>query len=160
MHDCLSSLHGSAVAIVTPFRDGRLDAAALARLCERQIERGTAALVVCGSTGEAAALSPAEQADVIGVAVRVAGDRVPVISGCTASATEQAVALAAMAAGSGARALLCAAPPYVSRRRTGSARMSAPWRTASICRSCSMTCRLGSASPSPTIRSPSFSDAA
>ena len=119
MHDCLSALHGSAVAIVTPFRDGRLDAEALARLCERQIERGTAALVVCGSTGEAAALSPAEQADVIGVAARVAGDRFPVIAGCTASATEQAVALAAVAGASGAKALLCAAPPYVKPTQDG-----------------------------------------
>ena len=59
----VSRLGGSLAAVVTPFRDGILDGPALAALCERQVRRGTAALVVCGSTGEAPALSPAEQAE-------------------------------------------------------------------------------------------------
>jgi len=50
----LLSLGGSVTALVTPFRGGKIDVACLARLCERQIARGTTALVVRGSTGEAA----------------------------------------------------------------------------------------------------------
>jgi len=103
---------GSMTALVTPFRDGQVHAVALATQCERQIRRGTAALVVCGSTGEAAALSPAEQAHVVALAVETASNRVPVIAGCGAPATEAATILAIGAARNGATALLCAAPPY------------------------------------------------
>lgn len=99
-------------ALVTPFHDGQVHAIALATQCERQIRRGTAALVVCGSTGEAAALSPAEQARVVAIAVETAANRVPVIAGCGAPATEAATVLAVGAARNGAAALLCAAPPY------------------------------------------------
>jgi len=108
----LADLGGSMTALVTPFRDGQVDAVALAPHCERQIRRGTAALVVCGSTGEAAALSPAEQARVVALAVEVAANRVPVIAGCGAPATDEATALAAGAARNGAAAVLCAPPPY------------------------------------------------
>lgn len=101
---------GSAVALVTPFRDGRVDEGALAALCERQVRAGTAALVVCGSTGEAPALSAAEQARVVAVAVEAV--RVPVIAGCGAPATEAATLLAVAAARNGAAGLLCAPPPY------------------------------------------------
>jgi 4-hydroxy-tetrahydrodipicolinate synthase len=52
------ALGRSVTAMVTPFRDGEVDGACLVRLCERQIARGTTALVVCGSTGEAPALGP------------------------------------------------------------------------------------------------------
>ena len=103
---------GSTTALVTPFRDGQVDAIALATQCELQIRRGTAALVVCGSTGEAAALSPAEQARVVALAVEAASNRVPVIAGCGAPATDAAIVLAIGAARNGATALLCAAPPY------------------------------------------------
>ncbi len=99
-------------ALVTPYRDGQVHAIALVTQCERQIRRGTAALVVCGSTGEAAALSPAEQARVVALAVEAASNRVPVIAGCSAPATEAATILAIGAARNGATALLCAAPPY------------------------------------------------
>ena len=53
----LNGLHGSVTALVTPFRGSRVDEDALGHLVERQILRGTAALVACGSTGEAATLS-------------------------------------------------------------------------------------------------------
>lgn len=108
----LSQVGGSVTALVTPFRDGRIDSNALAALCERQIRGGTAALVVCGSTGEAAALSLAEHAHVVALAVEAAANRVPVVAGCGAPATEAATVLAASAARNGAAALLCAPPPY------------------------------------------------
>jgi 4-hydroxy-tetrahydrodipicolinate synthase len=112
MNDFFARLGGSLVAIVTPFRDTQLDETALAALCRRQIEAGTAALVVCGSTGEASCLTTAEQRRAIHVAVEAAGGRVPVIAGCTAVATATSMVLAAEAARAGADALLLAAPPY------------------------------------------------
>ena len=108
----MRALGGSIVALVTPFRDGLIDSTALSTLCERQVRAGTTALVVCGSTGEAAALSREEQSEVVRVAVECVAGRVPVIVGCTASATAQAIALAVDAAKCGADGLLCAAPPY------------------------------------------------
>jgi 4-hydroxy-tetrahydrodipicolinate synthase len=92
---------------------------ALARLCERQVEHGTSAIIVCGSTGEAAALSAPEQARAIAVAVEAASSRVPVIAGCTAPATGASVVLAAGAARAGADGLLCAPPPYTRPTQAG-----------------------------------------
>jgi 4-hydroxy-tetrahydrodipicolinate synthase len=115
----LGQLRGSVTALVTPFRDGSLDLAGLARLCERQIAGGTAALVICGTTGEAPALSATEQVQAIRVAVSAAGDRVPVIAGCSAASTEVTVCLAVAAARYGASALLCAPPAYVKPTQDG-----------------------------------------
>ena len=114
----LASLGGSLVAVATPFLDGEVDVSALAALCERQVSKGTAALVVCGSTGEAAALSPVEQALVVNVAVQAAAGRVPVIAGCDAPAANAAVVLAG-AVRNGADALLCALPPYLHPTQGG-----------------------------------------
>jgi len=108
----LGQAGGSLVAIVTPFRDRKLDGDALATLCERQIRRGSTGIVVCGSTGEAAALSSSEHGRVVAVAAEAAAGRVPVIAGCGALSTERSVRLAIIAACNGAAALLCAPPPY------------------------------------------------
>lgn len=62
MHKSLSDIGGSLTALVTPFRDGGIDWTALCRLAERQVARGTAALVICGSIGEAASLILSEYA--------------------------------------------------------------------------------------------------
>jgi 4-hydroxy-tetrahydrodipicolinate synthase len=105
-------------AIVTPFRDGAVDGACLAALCDRQVARGTTALVVCGSTGEAPALRLEEQAAVIRRATEAAGG-MAVIAGCGAPCTEAATELAASAARCGAAALLCAPPPYVKPTQEG-----------------------------------------
>lgn len=108
----LAGLRGSMTALVTPFRGGRVDEPRLSALCELQVRAGTAALFVCGSTGEAAALSPAEHARVLALAVEATMGRIPVFAGCGAPATEPAVALAAGAARARAAGLLCAPPPY------------------------------------------------
>ncbi len=115
----LANIGGSVTALVTPFRDGQVDGGALASLCERQVRGGTAALVACGSTGEAGSLSAAEHARVVAVAVEAAGNRVPVIAGCGAPATEAATVLAAAAARAGAAAVLCAPPPYARPTQEG-----------------------------------------
>jgi len=113
------ALGGSMTALATPFKDGLIDEPAFVRLCQRQIACGTAALVVCGSTGEAAALSSDEQAALISLAVATSGGRVPVIAGCGGPSTEAAAAIARLAAASGAAALLCAPTPYAKPSQEG-----------------------------------------
>ena len=113
------SLSGSMVALPTPFRDGEIDSQAFVRLCQRQIAGGTSALIVCGSTGEAAAMRPEEQADLVGLAVGASNGRVQVIAGCGGSSTDAAVLVARLAARVGADALLCAPTPYVKPSQEG-----------------------------------------
>jgi 4-hydroxy-tetrahydrodipicolinate synthase len=115
----LAGLTGSVVALATPFHVGGIDPLALVRLAERQVEQGSAAIVVCGSTGEAATLTEQEAGIAVGLVVQAVHGRVPVIAGCTASGTEQAMRLAVAAARVGADALLCAAPPYVKPTQAG-----------------------------------------
>lgn len=108
-------------ALVTPFLaadPGELDLAALSRLAARAINRGATGLVVCGSTGEAPALSAAEHARAIACAAEAAGGR-PVVAGVGAPCTEAAVALATAAEHLGATALLVSAPPYVKPAQEG-----------------------------------------
>lgn len=112
-------LGGSMTALATPFKDGQIDGLAFVSLCERQIERGTNALVVCGSTGEAAALNPEEQALLIRLAVTTARGQVPVIAGCGGPSTEAAAVIASLAATCGAAGLLCAPTPYVKPSQEG-----------------------------------------
>jgi 4-hydroxy-tetrahydrodipicolinate synthase len=117
----ISTLTGSVVALATPFKDCDVDTDVLAALCERQIARGTTALVVCGSTGEASSLSAAEYSCAVRVVVAANCGRLPVIAGCNAMATAAAteLAAAAAAAGAGADGLLCAPPAYVKPSQEG-----------------------------------------
>jgi 4-hydroxy-tetrahydrodipicolinate synthase len=103
---------GSMTALVTPFRDGQIDAAALERLVELQIAGGTSALVPCGSTGESATLSHAEHADVVRLVVRMAKGRLPVIAGTGSNSTAEAIALTKAAKEAGADAALLISPYY------------------------------------------------
>lgn len=119
MRDSISGTGGSLTALATPFHDMRVDLDVLARLSDRQISRGTAALIVCGSTGEAAALTPSEYARAVHIVVEIAAGRVPVIAGCTALSTSAAIALGTEAVAAGADALLCAVPPYVKPTQEG-----------------------------------------
>jgi 4-hydroxy-tetrahydrodipicolinate synthase len=112
-------LRGSMTALATPFKDGSIDEAAFVHLCERQIARGTTALVVCGSTGEAASLRPEEQAALIRLAVSAAGGLAPVIAGCGGPCTEAAASIATLAASCGAAGLLCAPTPYMKPSQEG-----------------------------------------
>jgi 4-hydroxy-tetrahydrodipicolinate synthase len=119
MRNTISGVGGSLTALVTPFRDAHVDWTALSRLSERQIDRGTAALIVCGSTGEAAALILSEYGRAVHTVTDTAASRVPVIAGCMARATTAAIALGIEAASAGADALLCAVPPYVKPTQEG-----------------------------------------
>ncbi len=103
---------GSLVAIVTPFRDGRVDEAAFKRLIEFQIKNGTHGLVPCGTTGESATLSVDEHHHVIEVTVKVADGRVPVIAGTGSNNTREAIELTRAAKAAGAQASLSITPYY------------------------------------------------
>jgi 4-hydroxy-tetrahydrodipicolinate synthase len=103
---------GSGVALVTPFDERGVNEAVLAELVEFHLREGTDALVVCGSTGEAVAMSAAEQRRAVAVVVEAAGGRVPVIAGAGGSGTAMVSYLARQAREAGADALLLAPPPY------------------------------------------------
>ncbi|MHB1204425.1 MAG: 4-hydroxy-tetrahydrodipicolinate synthase [Rhodospirillaceae bacterium] len=114
------SLRGrSVVAVPTPFRRGRIDEGALAALCSRQVNAGTSAIVVCGTTGEAPALSHDEQRRVIEIAVDTVQERIPIIAGAGTASTAASVALALQAEQAGAAALLCVTPYYVRPTQDG-----------------------------------------
>lgn len=103
---------GSAVALVTPFGEHGVEEAVLAELVRFHLEEGTDGLVICGSTGEAATMTAAEQGVAVALAVAEAAGGIPVIAGCGGSATAAVVALAKQAQAAGADAVLLSAPPY------------------------------------------------
>lgn len=119
MHNAIACVGGSLTALATPFRNATVDWEALFRLSQRQIDRGTAGLIVCGSTGEAASLILSEYARAVRTVADAASRRVPVVAGCTALATPAAIAMGTEAASAGADALLCAVPPYVKPTQDG-----------------------------------------
>lgn len=104
--------NGSIVAIVTPFKDGRVDEAKLKELVEFQIKNGTSGIVPCGTTGESPTLSTAEHERVIEVCIQAAKKRVPIIAGTGSNATEEAVSLTKHAADAGANGALIVSPYY------------------------------------------------
>jgi 4-hydroxy-tetrahydrodipicolinate synthase len=107
-----SALRGSMVALITPFRDGAVDYAALEALVEWQIASGQKALVPCGSTGESAALSHEEHSAVVAAVIKTAAGRVPVIAGTGSNATAEAIRLTRDAERAGAAAALLISPYY------------------------------------------------
>lgn len=103
---------GSIVAIVTPFKDGRVDEAKLKELVEFQIKNGTSGIVPCGTTGESPTLSTAEHERVIEICIKAAKKRVPIIAGTGSNSTEEAVSLTKHATDAGANGALIVSPYY------------------------------------------------
>lgn len=103
---------GSIVAIVTPFKEGRVDEEAYRQLIDFQIENGTSAIVPCGTTGESATLNMEEHSQVINIAVQAVNKRVPVIAGTGGNSTSEAIELTAHAKKAGADASLQVTPYY------------------------------------------------
>ena len=103
---------GAGVAIITPFRDGKIDYEDFARIIEFQIANGTDAIVVCGTTGEASTLSDDEHIDAIEFAVKQTAGRIPVIAGTGSNDTAYAIWLTKEACRVGADALLVVTPYY------------------------------------------------
>ncbi len=103
---------GSGVAIVTPFDQNGVNRRVLEELIAFHQQEGTDALIVCGSTGEAAAMSPEEQCAAVEISVSAAAGKLPVIVGCGGTDTAQVARLARQARSVGADGLLLSAPPY------------------------------------------------
>ncbi len=103
---------GAIVAIVTPFKNGKVDEEALRGLIEFQIENGTDAIVPCGTTGESPVLSHEEHDRVIEITVDAVKKRVPVIAGTGSNSTAEAVRLTKHAHEVGADGALVVCPYY------------------------------------------------
>ncbi len=103
---------GSATALITPFTKDGVDFEAFKRLIDFQIENGTDALLVCGTTGEPATMTYDERAEVVKFAIDYINKRVPVIVGTGSNATHIAVNNSKVAYEAGADALLVVTPYY------------------------------------------------
>lgn len=113
-------LSGSITALATPFTaTGELDLDAWQRLLQAQVDAGTRAVVVAGSTGEAAALFDAEFDALLRTAVEVLGGRIPVLAGTGLSNTAKTIEQTRRAAALGADAALVVTPPYVRPTQAG-----------------------------------------
>jgi hypothetical protein len=109
----VSKLSGYSPALPTPFDDeGNIDSPAFEKLCDCQIQNGATALVVCGTTGEAPTLSPAEHRTLIRIAAGVCCGQVPVIAGAGSNSTDHAIELTQDAEARGADAILSVVPYY------------------------------------------------
>jgi len=103
---------GCLTALLTPFRGGEIDFAALERLVDAQVAGGVQGVVPCGSTGESATLTHDEHIRVVEAVVRFARGRVPVIAGTGSNSTAEAVRLTRAAEEAGAAGALLLSPYY------------------------------------------------
>jgi len=103
---------GSIVAIVTPFRNGKVDEEKLRELVEFQIAGGTDAIVPCGTTGESSTLDYEEHDRVIEIVIQQVNKRVPVIAGTGSNSTAEAIEMSQHAKKLGADGCLLVAPYY------------------------------------------------
>ncbi|MDP9103173.1 MAG: 4-hydroxy-tetrahydrodipicolinate synthase [Pseudomonadota bacterium] len=99
-------------ALVTPFKDGRIDEACFVRLVERQIAGGVHGLVPVGTTGETSTLTTEEHKRLVTLCVEIAKGRVPVIAGAGSNATDEAIDLVRHARSVGADGALVVTPYY------------------------------------------------
>jgi len=106
-------IKGSIVAIVTPmFEDGSLDKDSLRKLLDWHVAEGTDGIVIVGTTGESATVSPEEHCELIKLTVEHVGGRIPVIAGSGGNSTAEAIALTRHARAVGADATLQVVPYY------------------------------------------------
>ncbi len=105
-------LKGSFTALITPFRNGRVDDDAFKRLVEWQITEGTHGLVPVGTTGESPTLSHDEHKQVVELCIKTARGRVPVVAGAGSNSTAEAVDFTQHAKKAGADAVLIVTPYY------------------------------------------------
>ena len=110
---------GSATALVTPFKNGATDYGSMEKIIEYQINEGTDALVVCGTTGEVSTLTRSEREELIRFTVRKCNGRIPVIAGTGGNNTEKAAEMSVIAKNAGADGILSVAPYYNKGTRSG-----------------------------------------
>jgi len=106
------AIEGCLTALVTPFKNDKIDFDALAKLVDWQIENGVDGIVSVGTTGESATLDVDEHVAVIAATVKAARGRVPVIAGAGGNATSEALALTRASEEAGADGLLHVTPYY------------------------------------------------
>ena len=107
-----SDFAGLSVALVTPFKDGKLDMDRFKEQIEFQIAGGTNCLVPCGTTGESPTLSHPEHERIISETIQIAAGRCKVMAGTGSNSTDEAISLTQWAAKEGADATLQVAPYY------------------------------------------------
>lgn len=111
---------GSGVAIITPFaKDGSMDFEELGKLLEFQIENETDAIIICGTTGESAAMSDSEHLSVIDYTVKKVNGRIPVIAGTGSNDTAHGINLCKAAEKLGVDGLLTVTPYYNKTTQRG-----------------------------------------
>ena len=108
----MSIFKGSAVAIVTPFHNNKVDFQKLKELLEWHINEGTDAIVICGTTGEASTMTKEEKEKTIKFTVDAVNKRIPVIAGTGSNNTESAIEMSKYAESVGVDALLVITPYY------------------------------------------------
>lgn len=107
-----SDFAGLSVAIVTPFKEGKIDVDRLKQQIEFQVESGTNCVVPCGTTGESPTLSHPEHERVISETIQISAGRIKVMAGTGSNSTDEAISLTEWAANEGADATLQVAPYY------------------------------------------------
>ncbi|MFA6472527.1 MAG: 4-hydroxy-tetrahydrodipicolinate synthase [Candidatus Latescibacterota bacterium] len=112
-------LEGSFTAMVTPFKDGRIDEAKIREMVEFQIKNGTSGLVPCGTTGESPTLTHEEHRRVIEITIEQVNSRILVIAGTGSNNTSEAISLTEHAMKMGADAALLITPYYNRPSQTG-----------------------------------------
>lgn len=110
---------GSAVAIITPFKNDAIDYDKLAELIEFQISNGTDAIVICGTTGEVSTLPDEEHVSAVKFTVEKVGKRVPVIAGAGSNDTHHGVKLSQKVEAAGADGILSVTPYYNKTTQKG-----------------------------------------
>lgn len=105
-------MKGSIVAIVTPFKDNKVDEAKLRELVGFHIKNGTNAILPCGTTGESPTLSTAEHKRVIELCIEASDGKIPILAGTGSNSTSEAISLTTHAAEAGANAALVVTPYY------------------------------------------------
>src|SRR5271168_3279991 len=110
---------GSYTALITPFKQGKIDEASFIKIIERQIAAGTSGLVPCGTTGESPTLTHEEHNHVIELVVKFAAKRCKVIAGTGSNSTDEAIFMTQYAKRVGADASLQVAPYYNKPSQAG-----------------------------------------
>ena len=110
---------GAATALITPFFDGKIDFLSLFSLIDKQISQKISAIVLCGTTGEAATLSERERESLICAGAERIDGRIPLIVGVGSNNTESSIKYTRFAASHGADALLVVTPYYNKGTKNG-----------------------------------------
>ncbi|MGH7382851.1 MAG: 4-hydroxy-tetrahydrodipicolinate synthase [Candidatus Methylomirabilales bacterium] len=113
------SFEGSIVAMVTPFRDGKVDEVKIRELVQFHVKNGTDAIVPCGTTGESPTLSHTEHKRVVEVTIEAAAGQIPVIAGTGSNSTAEAIDLTQHAKKAGADGVLMVCPYYNKPTQAG-----------------------------------------